>query len=349
MTMFTMTPKEVRAAILDCFEAQLVPFIQSSPGMGKSSIVASIAKEFDLELIDLRLSQCAPEDLMGLPMRVGEGADMRAAFAPFSVFPIAGDTVPAGKNGWLLFLDEFNAAPKTVQAAGYKVVLDRMVGQAKLHDQVYVVAAGNLATDRAITNTLSTAMQSRVAHIEMALSHSDFMDYAVGQQWDPRILAFLEFQPTKLHNFKPDHTDRTFACPRTWDFANRLIKGKAHINKPLLAGVIGEGVAVEFCTYAEIFAQLPSYNAICADPENTTLPREPGPLYATVTMMGDKFTRSSFKDAVTYADRLPPEFQVLYLKSVKRRDAAFRQNPEFVKRSKRLVTFMTDEDQALVA
>jgi len=219
-----------------------------------------------------------------------------------------------------------------------------MVGQFRLHDDVYVVAAGNLATDRAIVNSLSTAMQSRLAHIEMELHHGEFMDFATANAWDPRILAYLEFQPQKLHNFKPDHTDRTFACPRTWDFANRLIKGKAVINKPLLSGVIGEGVAVEFCTYAELFAQLPSYTAICSDPENTNLPRDPGPLYATVTMMGDKFSRSSFKDAAKYADRLPPEFQVLYLKSVKRRDAAFVRDQEFVKRSKRLVTFMAEDD-----
>ena len=117
MTMFTMTPKEVRAAILECFEARLVPFIQSSPGIGKSAIVASIAKEFDLELIDLRLSQCAPEDLMGLPMRLGEGTEMKAAFAPFAMFPVVGDKLPKGKNGWLLFLDEFNSGTKMVQAA----------------------------------------------------------------------------------------------------------------------------------------------------------------------------------------------------------------------------------------
>lgn len=63
MTQFTMTPNEVRQAVLDCFQAEVVPFITSSPGMGKSSIIAQIAQDYALELIDLRLSQCAPEDL----------------------------------------------------------------------------------------------------------------------------------------------------------------------------------------------------------------------------------------------------------------------------------------------
>ena len=60
---YKCTPRQIRANVLDCFEAGLVPFIQSSPGMGKSSIVKSIAQEAQLQLIDHRLSTSAPEDL----------------------------------------------------------------------------------------------------------------------------------------------------------------------------------------------------------------------------------------------------------------------------------------------
>lgn len=43
--------------------AGLVPMLRGSPGMGKSSIVHQIAKEYNLKVIDLRLSQCDPTDL----------------------------------------------------------------------------------------------------------------------------------------------------------------------------------------------------------------------------------------------------------------------------------------------
>lgn len=113
-TIYKMTPSEVRENAISCMEVGLVPFITSSPGLGKSAVVKQIAADFKLELIDLRLSQCAPEDLMGLPMRNAQG---RAEFAPFAMFPIKGDPLPEGKNGWLLFLDEFNSATTSVQAA----------------------------------------------------------------------------------------------------------------------------------------------------------------------------------------------------------------------------------------
>lgn len=38
-------------------------------------------------------------------------------FMPFNIFPLENTPLPKGKNGWLLFLDEFNSAPKDVQAA----------------------------------------------------------------------------------------------------------------------------------------------------------------------------------------------------------------------------------------
>lgn len=44
-------------------KAGLVPMLRGSPGMGKSSIIHQIAAEYNLLVIDLRLSQCDPTDL----------------------------------------------------------------------------------------------------------------------------------------------------------------------------------------------------------------------------------------------------------------------------------------------
>ena len=113
MSAFRCTPRQVRSFAVEILMAGLVPFIRSSPGMGKSAIVKSIADEYGMELLDIRLSTCAPEDLTGLPMFEGG----IAKFMPFDMFPIEGTPIPPGKNGWIIFLDEFNSAPKAVQAA----------------------------------------------------------------------------------------------------------------------------------------------------------------------------------------------------------------------------------------
>lgn len=342
MTLFAQSPKRTKQDIITCIEAGLVPFVTSSPGMGKSSIVREIAQEYDLELIDLRLSQCAPEDLMGLPMRV----DDRATFVPFVTFPLQGDKLPKGKNGWLLFLDEFNASAKSTQAAAYKVVLDRMVGQEKLHDNVFVVAAGNLATDRAIVNQMSTAMQSRLIHLEMQTNHKEFMEFAVKAGFDHRILGFLEFQPSKLNQFKPDHDDKTFACQRTWEFASKLIKGKDYddISLPLLAGALSEGVAVELHVFMQEYMKLPSYTSVLSAPEGTPVPEAPSTKYALLTMILDRHKRDDFKKIIKFMSKFPPEFQVLYFRGVLQRDPQLRREKEFTESTLHLTRFLNDDD-----
>lgn len=346
MTMFKLTPSEVRTEIINCMEAGLVPLVSSSPGLGKSALVRSIAKEFSLKLIDLRLSQCAPEDLMGLPMRKENG---KAAFVPFDIFPLEGEKVPEGTNGWLLFLDEFPSATKMVQAAAYKVALDRMIGQETLHENCFVVAAGNLMTDKAIVNQLSTAMQSRLVHMEMEVSHKDWMKYALQSGIDPRVIGFLEFQPAKLQDFKPDHNDRTFACPRTWEFASKLIKGKPleSISKALLAGTISDGVAVEFYTFMEEYEKLPSFTSIMADPESTEVPSKSSTCYAVVAMLREKTDKSNLETVFKYMKRMSSEFQVIFARGLTKKIPTIVREKDFQQNICHLTKFLNDADDDL--
>ena len=94
-------------------QAQLVPMVHGSPAVGKSAVVKQVAKKFGLKVIDLRLSQCDPTDLMGFPSIKND----RAGYKPMDTFPIEGDPLPEGYQGWLLFLDECNSATRAVQAA----------------------------------------------------------------------------------------------------------------------------------------------------------------------------------------------------------------------------------------
>lgn len=157
-----------------CIKAKMTCMISGDPGIGKSAIVQAIAKQFNLELIDIRLSTFDPVDLNGLPMLNGNIAE----FVPMSTFPLEKTTKkPKGKNGWLIFLDEFNAAPLATQAAAYKLVLDRQVGLHNLHPNSTIVCAGNLITNGAIVNRLGTAMQSRLIHLELGVFPEEWIKW----------------------------------------------------------------------------------------------------------------------------------------------------------------------------
>jgi midasin (ATPase involved in ribosome maturation) len=65
-----MTPQELSPYLSRLVDQRLrlSLMLWGPPGIGKSSIVADVAKQHELRLVDLRLSQLAPTDLRGLPV-----------------------------------------------------------------------------------------------------------------------------------------------------------------------------------------------------------------------------------------------------------------------------------------
>lgn len=330
---YRCTPRQAKEFTIDCIEARLVPFIQSSPGMGKSTIMRAIAKMFNLWLIDHRLSTSAPEDLSGLPEFYNdENGTRRARFVPFEMFPVVGTKVPDGYDGWMVFLDEANSGTKMVQAASYKLILDRMVGQLHLHDNVAMTMAGNLTTDRAIVQSLSTAMQSRVIHIEMMINHREWLeDVALAEQYDDRIIAFLNWKEDYLMDFRPDHQEKTFSSPRTWEFMNNLIKGKPVEDRKtsLYAGTITSGVAAEFVQFCQIYKELTQYEDVMKDPITANVPQGADRRWAIVSHLMGKTDDKNFTTLSTYINRYDLGFRALYFRGVLSQKPTLRAHPAF--------------------
>lgn len=322
----TVNTKQAYESLVDCLKERLVPMLTGSPGIGKSAIVNAIAKEYNLKVIDIRLSQCDPTDLNGFPQIVNG----KASYVPMDTFPLSSDEIPKGYDGWLLFLDEFNSAAMATQAAAYKITLDRMIGQEKLHDNCIVMCAGNLSTDAAIVNRLSTAMQSRLVHLELEPDYNAWLEWADENDIDVRITSYIRFRPDALHSFSPDHNDKTFACPRTWEFASRLIKSLPSIERsklPVLAGTLSEGIAREFIAFTKVFRELPTMEDIVSRPESIPVPSEPSVQYALTGAISGFANDKNIDSLMKFIKRLPVEFQYLTVRAALRRNPTLMTTP----------------------
>lgn len=309
-------------------DAGLVSFLRGSPGVGKSDIVKSIAAKRGLKVIDLRLSQCDPTDLNGFPQTDGK----KGRYLPMETFPLKGETIPDGFNGWLLFLDEITSAPPSVQAAAYKLVLDRQVGLFDLHPDVYIMAAGNKESDNAVVHEMSTALRSRLAHIDIKTpTVKEWSNWAMRNDIDHRVVSFLNFMPDLLYKFNAeDSSEHTFPCPRTWEFVSRAMKVMGE-NIPtsftrIVGGLVGNAAASQFSAFIRLYQQLPQYSYIVADPQNAKMPTEPGAKYAVAGMIANKlFTENDNKrddverdlsGIMNYVERMEKEYQVVSLKTI---------------------------------
>jgi len=325
--MFEVNAVELEQALIEDLKAGLTPMVASSPGMGKSDIIRSIAKTFNLKVIDFRVSQCEPVDMQGYPGIT----DGRMTFHFPEYFPIETDSIPEGYDGWLLFLDEFNSGNKQTEAAAYKLILDREVYKHKLHPRCLIAAAGNLTTDRAIVNTQSTATTSRLTHYRMRVDHKVWIEWANANEIDHRIISLIKFKPEILHKFDPQTNELTFPSPRTWEFASKVIKNKPeinHITTIRLAGTVGEGAAVELAAYSEIYQNLPTIEQILANPKSGwKVPKEPSELFAVTTMLAHNSTKDNIEKLMIANGRLPTEMQVITLKDIYKRNPQLKKHP----------------------
>lgn len=353
-TLYQCTPRETYAFMLDAIECRMVPFVKSSPGIGKSSLFRKLARHFNLKLIDHRVSTSAPEDFTGLPDFYTDASERRrACFAPFDTFPLEFDSLPKGYDGWLLFLDEFNSAGRSIQAAAYKLILDHMINQTPMHPHVAKGMAGNLATDRAIVEDLSTAMQSRVIHINMVYSFEEWLeDVAFAEGYDPRIIGYLSYKPTALMDFHPDHQDETFACPRTWEFMNNFVKGRDNAwiesRQKLFCGTISSGEAAGFVTFAKHHndPDIPKIEDVLREPERCSVPYESAKCWFIISMLIEHVDEKTYGTLLKYTGRMSAEFRILFNRMVMQRYPQLRHHPAFAQYQGELAKYLNPRQKA---
>lgn len=297
------------------FAARLVPFTRSSPGNGKSAIHRWIAKEFNLELRDIRVSMYETSDFTGLPWR----GEKRTEYLPTSLFPLKGDTLPKGKNGWLIILDEYTHAEPEMIRASQKLILDRMVGENELHEDAYIALAGNNIDDNALAGAVGTAINSRVTHFKLK-SNTDIWleDVAIPFGFDHRIIGFLSNNKNKLNDFDPEQDDHSFCCERTWEFVSKLIQGKESVKHmvPAVAGTITPGIASEFIQFCAIYDNLVSVQQIEADPHNCPMPTDNPTRWALTTQLVGLMTDQNVDAICAYVDRFQVQYTIIFLRMI---------------------------------
>lgn len=286
-------------------------FIHGSPGIGKSYIVADVAKKHGLELVDVRLSQMDPVDLRGVPSI----KDDQTVWMPPVFFP------KDPESQGILFLDELNSAPPSVQAAIYQLVLNRKVGEYTLPKGWRIICAGNRISDRGVVFRLPSPLANRMVHLHLEARFEDFKVFALREKFHRFIIGFLSFRPDLLSGepVTGDDANPAFATPRSYHMLSNILKSNEaaeHI-APIVYGTIGYGAGLEFLSYVKVYEKLPDIAAVYegAYPE---VANEPALLYALVSALVEYYDGSDThkKHLFAFSQTLPVEFGVMLIKDV---------------------------------
>jgi hypothetical protein len=277
----TINPSRLKQAISHSINRKRPLFVWGPPGIGKSDIVASVAAEQGRPLIDIRLPLMEPTDVRGIPYLADvkiydkEGnlvKDEQGVALTEKVFTWSNPSdLPTDPNSRaLVFFDEMSAAPPSVQAATYQIILNRKIGNYKLPDDVVIVAAGNRVKDKGVAYNMPMPLANRFTHVTLGVDVDDWKEWALLNRVHKDIVGYLSFQPNDLNNFNPSSDSYAFATPRSWYFASELIQemGKDgtlvdttlqdEVLGDLIKGTIGEGPGIKFMTYRKQAANLPN-------------------------------------------------------------------------------------------
>lgn len=324
----------------DTMSSKLPPvMVWGPPGVGKSTIVKSLAKSMGIGFVDVRLAQMESIDIRGLPLPDKDAHCVQ--WLPSSIFPRDND------KGGIIFLDELSAAPKDVQVASYELILDRQLGGGDVYrvpSKWVIVAAGNRSCDRAVSTTMSSALANRMMHLEIEANAEDWVIWAVGHDIHPSVVGFINFKPKMLASLDDQNLERGFPTPRSWERVSEMCKVLKNetLLKKAVYGLVGVSAGQQFMEFHKIAAQMENVLDMMIDPsKKVVVPTRDDLKYAMTSAMvyhiwkgKDKAdTEKRVAGFIRISMFLPPAFATMAMK-------AARVGTEAVKATEAVMTLM---------
>lgn len=246
-----------------CPAGQLPPLmVWGAPGLGKSSIIRDLAKEYAVGFLDIRLAQREPVDIRGLPVPDKDGVK----------WLVSSEWPREPKSRGIILFDELTAADRSLQVAAYELILDRRLGDLySVPDGWYICAAGNRTEDRAVATTMSSALANRFLHVELLSDVECWTKWALKHDVHPTVIGFLRARPELLFAQKDENLERGWPSPRSWERVSSMLKlvGERDLRllRSVIYGLVGDHAGVEFIAFLGICGSLEDVHRLMLNPK----------------------------------------------------------------------------------
>jgi len=288
--------------------------LQGQPGVGKSAILSALADQMPdyypayIDVTNL--------DLGDLGMPVVDRDAMVTHYAPNARFGLArGQNKPV-----LLMLDELGKASKPVLNMLLPVILERRLGDVPLPEGSIVFATTNLATDGVGDNIPSHA-HNRMTVLDFANpTAEEWIVWGAHNGVAPEVLAFAKQFPQAFDRYddleKGDRNPyifnplagqtKAFCSPRSLHKVSHLIAARDVLGGallPALIGTIGEAAARDMEAMVHLSDQIPSYDAVVANPAKTKLPTGVGGYFLMAFLLAGRVKPETLDAVLEYIER----------------------------------------------
>jgi len=304
--------------------------IKGAPGVGKTMLVEQAMKEIGIELMITHPVVADPTDYKGLPIKVvdPETGEEGAKFVPYAQLKYMINAT----NPLAVFIDDLGQAPRANQCAIMQIIMQREIDGHPISDHVRFVMATNRAGDRAGCDAgIIEPLKSRARIYELDPDLDDWAKWALTDgNIVPDMVAFLRSRPTLLHDFEATKNMVNTPNPRTWNMASESVNdGLDELED--LGACVGEGPASEYIAFRRTFNSMPNPDGLIMKPDTAAVPTKPDVLFAVAGALAYRAKTTNFSSVLTYAARMPKEFETVLVRDAIFRDDSLEKTDAFTK------------------
>ena len=305
--------------------ADTVFLLRGEPGIGKSSLLESIANGlgYDYAYIDV------PNlDLGDIAMPVIDHDTKTTRYYPNARFKLH-----EGKP-LVIMLDEYTKGADPVKNMLHPMFekANPRLGDIPIPKQgdkkTIVFLTGNLSTD-GVGDSLKAHSMNRLVSVTISKPDADqWIEWAIGKGIEPEVIAWVNRFPQVLASYtdggqsdnpyiyNPKKPMTAFVSPRSLETASNIVRTRKENDSDAviaaLTGAIGESGARDMQAYIEFSDQLPTWEATIKDPKNTKIPTSAGACAIVVFGAISRVEKDTIDAFMEYLERFDAEWQAVF-------------------------------------
>lgn len=318
--------------LASCEDGGAVPYFTSPPGRGKTSVV---------KLFPNRMKQVDPKGNYGLVILNGATLNIGTMggylqFGPlFNGKPTSLFSLPhwwwtkekkalEEHDGGIILIDEADKMPPDERKTTGEAALEKLWMSHYLPPGWVVWFAGNRMVDRSGSGKDFDHLINRRREIAVRDDTESWAEWARKAHLLPEVITFGEENPQLLFEEKPDKQG-PWCTPRSLHQAEIHLKALIEIfqadtipTDPLceeeIAGGVGSRAAAQLIKTIRMGQELPTYEAVVANPGGTMIPSKPDGKRLMAYRMADRIKEPDAKKVLTYMGRFEQEFQTIFVR-----------------------------------
>ncbi len=237
--------------------------LMGPPGIGKTQIMAQIAKETGVGLVAYTITHHTRQSAIGLPF-IKERTYGGKAFSTTeytmseilaSVYELMERT---GLKEGILFLDEINCVSETLEPMMLQFLQCKTFGNQALPEGWLIVAAGNPPEYNKSVRDFDVVTLDRVKRMDVTEDFAVWKEYARKKGVHGAIVSYLDIKKDHFYRVETTVDGLQFATARGWEDLSELILAYEALGLKVDREVVGQyiqlpRIAKDFANYLELY------------------------------------------------------------------------------------------------